>query len=84
MLVLPPITLLPGCNAGKSPLSVVAFELARQQCGANDAYILKSAPNVIAFHSDPDENVGHARCLEQKLKGTNAQIVLVGSRLYKN
>jgi len=65
-------------------LSVAAFELARQQCGAHDAYILKSAPNVIAFHSGPEENVGHARCLEQKLKATNARVVLVGSRLYEN
>jgi alpha-D-ribose 1-methylphosphonate 5-phosphate C-P lyase len=84
VLAIPPLMSLAGCDAGKPPFSVAAFELARQQCGANEAYILKSVPNTIGFHGTADEHIDHARCMQQKLEGTDVQIVVIGSRLYEN
>ncbi|MES2452755.1 MAG: hypothetical protein V4610_19555 [Pseudomonadota bacterium] len=72
-----------GCADRKAPFSRGAFLAAKSQCGAPDAYIIEAAPNTIGFHGTSDDHINQAKCLKEKLKGTDVRTVVLGSRLYE-
>lgn len=75
--------ILVGCTERKPPFSRERFLAARWQCGATDAYIFKAAPNTIGFHGTAYDHTHQAKCLTQRLAGTDVEVVVLGSTLYQ-
>jgi hypothetical protein len=64
-----------GCAAHRSTFTPSAFEAAKTACGASDAYILKSDPKAIGFRGFSPAHAGQAKCLIERLKGTDARMI---------
>jgi hypothetical protein len=71
-----------GCIERRPPFSNQQFAAAKLQCGAVDAYVIEAAPNTIGFHGTSDDHTRQAKCLKEKLVGTDVQTVVVGSKLH--
>lgn len=71
-----------GCIERKPPFSNQQFAAARSRCCAVDAYVIGTTPNTIGFRGTSDDHVRQAKCLKDKLAGTDVQTVVLGSRLY--
>ncbi|MEN3748740.1 hypothetical protein TPR58_16310 [Sphingomonas sp. HF-S3] len=76
------IMALAGCQERKPSFSADAFEVAKRECGAKDAYIIADTSNTIGFRGTADEHVEQAKCIKQKLAGTDVQTVVLGSAMY--
>lgn len=72
-----------GCTERKPPFSAEQFALAKAQCRAVDAYMLKAPANAIGFHGSSDDHRRQAKCLRDKLARTDVQTVIIGSQLYE-
>lgn len=72
-----------GCIERKPTFSKQQFAAARSQCGAVDAYVIGAAPNTIGFRGTSDDHVRQAKCLKEKLAGTDVQTVVLGSQLHQ-
>jgi hypothetical protein len=72
-----------GCIERKPPFSNQQFVTARSQCGAVDAYVIEAAPNTIGFHGTSGDHKRQAKCLEEKLAGTDVQTIVLGSQLHE-
>lgn len=72
-----------GCIERKPPFSNKQFVVAKSQCGAVDAYVIEAAPNTIGFHGTSDDHMRQAKCLKEKLVGTDAQTVVLGSQRHE-
>ena len=82
LLALSLATVTEACSDRKPPFSQAQFIAAKAQCGASDAYRIKTAPNTIGFHGSSDDHITQAKCLEAALAGTDVATVVVGLRLY--
>jgi hypothetical protein len=72
-----------GCADSKPPFSREQFMAAKSRCGASDAYVIEATPNTIAFHGTSDDHVNQAKCLKERLRGTDVQTVVLGSQLHE-
>lgn len=72
-----------GCSDRKPRFSHSQFLAAKSRCGAKDAYIVKAAPNTIAFRGESGDQVAQAACLKKNLAGTDVETVVLGSALYQ-
>jgi hypothetical protein len=77
------LVLAGGCIERKPPFSNKQFVAAKTQCGAVDAYVIDAAPNTIGFHGTSDDHMRQAKCLEEKLTGSDVQTVVLGSQLHE-
>ena len=71
-----------GCEDHKPPFSMTAFEAAKQECGAADAYVIDTAPNTVGFRGTKAEHLEQAGCIKAKLAGTDIRTVVLGSQLH--
>jgi hypothetical protein len=83
LLALSLTVIMGGCADRKPPFSPDQFLAAKSQCNAPDAYIIETAPNTIGFHGTSDDHINQAKCLKEKLAGTDVETVVVGSRLHE-
>lgn len=72
-----------GCIERKPPFSNEQFVAAKAQCAAVDAYVIDAAPNTIGFHGTSDDHMRQAKCLKEKLAGSDVQTVVLGSHLHE-
>ena len=71
-----------GCAERKPPFSHDQFVTAKAQCGAIDAYVIEGSPDTIGFRGEADDQLSQAKCLKQRLAGTDVQTVVIGSQRY--
>jgi hypothetical protein len=77
------VVIMGGCADSKPSFSRDQFMAAKSRCGASDAYVIEATPNTIAFHGTSDDHIDQAKCLKERLKGTDVQTVVLGSRLHE-
>ncbi len=64
-----------GCASHQSTFTPTVFEAAKLACGASDAYISKTNPKAIGFRGFSPAHAEQAKCLIERLKGTDARMV---------
>ena len=64
-----------GCASHQSAFTPAVFEAVKVACGASDAYISKSNPKAIGFRGFSPAHAKQAKCLIERLKGTDVRMV---------
>jgi hypothetical protein len=63
------------CAEKRQAFTPIVFEAAKGFCRAHSAYILSSDPKAIGFRGVSPDYARQAKCLMERLQGTDARMI---------